>query len=211
MLIIFIKTTILSSMDCVHIYKQNTGFSSKSYSVNVKNWQWPTVSRQLLMVCFCICMEEFVLFIWVSFYGIFLFVVKIVVTSLWAKAKGLFGCLILLAWLVVVFFEKKKKMHINKTNPIPQKYSAEMKIIMKFSHTYNSWLWAPSYCLNPKNISSLAYKNTSLKFWFTKQRRDCLNLPHLHHDIVDWNVCYHEDKPQNNLPLNWILSHQVKF
>lgn len=49
----------------------------------------------------------------------FLFVVKIVVTSLWAKAKSLFGCLILLAWLVVVFLKKKKKNAYkqNQSNP----------------------------------------------------------------------------------------------
>lgn len=58
------------------------------------------------------------------FFRGFCICVKIVVTSLWAKAKGLFGCLIL---FVCLFGLKKTptKRHTNQTNPIPQKYSAE--------------------------------------------------------------------------------------
>lgn len=92
------------------------------------------MSRQLLLVCFCIYVGEFVLFVWFGvvclglFLGGFVFVVKIVVTSLWAKGKGLFGCFILFGWMAGVFKKKRTKYHTNKTNPTTQKYSTEKEM-----------------------------------------------------------------------------------
>lgn len=59
------------------------------------------------MGCFCIRMGEFALFVWFGVVRIgfllefFVFVVKIVVTSLWVKPKVY---LVSLFWLVVIFF-----------------------------------------------------------------------------------------------------------
>lgn len=126
-LVILIKTAIPCSMNCVHVHKQNIGFSSKmlfskcqklpmTYSVLA------AVHGLFLYFCGWVCSVCWFGVVCLGFFFRRFFIcVKIVVTSLWAKAKGLFGCLILFVCLFVWIKKNTNKKAYKPNQPNPPK------------------------------------------------------------------------------------------